>query len=52
MHLHLVRVAARPKPMPPPRQEQHAAKVIALRARREARADLVRVRRSDGPDAA
>ena len=39
------------KPTPPP-HEQHAAKVIALRARREARADLVRVRSSDRPDAA
>ena len=39
------------KPTPPP-HAQHAAKVVALRARREARADLVRVRRSDGPDAA
>jgi hypothetical protein len=46
--LYLVRPV---KPTPPPR-EQRAAKVIALRARREARADLVRVRRSDGPDAA
>ena len=46
--LYLVRPV---KPIPAP-HEKHAAKVIALRARREARADLVRVRRSDGPDAA
>jgi hypothetical protein len=46
--LYLVR-PVKPTPLP---HEQHGAKVIALRARREARTDLVRVRRSDGPDAA
>jgi len=46
--LYLVRPG---KPTPPP-HEQHAAKVIALRARRAARAEPVRVRRPDGPDAA
>jgi hypothetical protein len=46
--LHLVRPG---KPTPPP-YEQHAAKVIALRARREARADLARVPRPNRPDAA
>ena len=46
--LYLVRPV---RPMPPP-HEQHAAKVIALRVRRAARADLVRLRRSDRPDAA
>lgn len=44
--LYLVRPV---RPMPPP-HEKHAAKVIVLRVRREARAD--RLRRSDGPDAA
>jgi len=46
--LYLVRPV---KPTPPP-HEKHAAKVIELRARRAARTDLVRVRRSDRPDAA
>jgi hypothetical protein len=32
--------------------EKHAAKVIVLRARREARADVARVRAPDRPDAA
>jgi hypothetical protein len=36
MHLHLVRVAARPKPVPRP------AKVVALDARRKARLEAVR----------
>jgi hypothetical protein len=39
MHLHLVRVAARPKPVPRP------AKVIALDARREARLESARPER-------
>jgi hypothetical protein len=39
MHLHLVRVAARPKPVPRP------AKVIALDARREARLETARPER-------
>ena len=45
--LYLVRPV---KPTPP--HEKHAARVIALRARRESRADLVRVRPPDRPDAA
>jgi hypothetical protein len=36
MHLHLVRVAARPKPVPRP------AKVVVLEARREARLEKER----------
>ena len=36
MHLHLVRVAARPKPVPRP------AKVVQLEVRRKARLDAVR----------
>jgi hypothetical protein len=39
MHLHLVRVAARPKPVPRP------AKVIALDARRNARLEAARSER-------
>ena len=39
MHLHLVRVAARPKQVPRP------AKVIALDARRKARLDAARPER-------
>jgi hypothetical protein len=46
--LHLVRPV---KPSPPP-HEKHAAKVISLRARREARRDAWRVRQPDWPDAA
>jgi len=46
--LYLVR-PAKPTPVP---YEKHAAKVIALRVRREARADVARVRRPDRPDAA
>ncbi len=39
MHLHLVRVAARPKPVPRP------AKVVQLEARRKARLDAARPQR-------
>jgi hypothetical protein len=39
MHLHLVRVAARPKPVPRP------AKVVQLEVRRKARLDAVRPER-------
>jgi hypothetical protein len=46
--LYLVR-SVKPTPVP---YEKHAAKVIALRARREARADLARLRHPDRPDAA
>jgi hypothetical protein len=46
--LHLVRPD---RPTQPP-YEKHAAKVIALRARREARADLARVPCPNRPNAA
>ena len=39
MHLHLVRVAARPKPVPRP------AKVVQLEVRRKARLDAARAER-------
>jgi hypothetical protein len=39
MHLHLVRVAARPEPVPRP------AKVVQLEVRRKARLDMARPQR-------
>jgi hypothetical protein len=42
----------RPVKRTPPPYEKNAAKVIALRVRREARLDVLRVPRPDRPDAA
>jgi len=46
MHLHLVRVPARPKPTPRP------AKVVQLEARRQARLDVARAEPSQPRPAA
>jgi hypothetical protein len=44
MHLHLVRVAARPKQV-----EQRPAKVVALETRRQARLEAVRLHERQPP---